>query len=189
MTKSKEFEMTMQVVTDAHRIIRRFHKNLADLFRTISIMLEEATPSYESLYDDLLITLPSGKLSKSERWLLRHFGMAFHAEPDDPFLLFNVSLDTQFNDKPELWLGIIHDLKIKTAESYPWEDSIEAIYNDYFAPEEKWREIQTWYQDLIEDDQYSAKMQFCRVPLYLLDGIEAIENNIYDKIFNQIKTL
>ena len=117
---------TMQAVMQAHQVVERFHKNLAELFRFFGQEMEESDPPFGPLLTgrEILTSTISSSLRKSNQWKLLHF-----AQPLEPlvdgvaiYLLVNVSVDATYSVEPEVWLGTIHQLKILDPELEDEED-------------------------------------------------------------------
>lgn len=176
---------TMQIVMQAQAIQHQFHKNLTDLFRLLVAELEESDLAYTPLLERgaLWTSSVSPLLREAKSWQIKHLAMPLAPrDTDAPFLLLHISTDEQFSPTPELWLGVIRNLDNFGVEKYPYLDSLEYIFRDYFGPEETWTEPRTWYEDSIEDERVQADLAFYRIPLSALQDVFAVRKEICDPI-------
>lgn len=188
MSSSTNLKETLQSVMKAHTLVKQFHQNVADLFRALEQILEEHDTPYHLLDPggDLWTAEISSLLREPKRWDSRHFGIGFIPvdQHDLPILLFNVSMDPQFAEEPELWLGLLTDFQSK--EVFPPYMSLHVVYEDEFTPDEAWQATEEWFEQTIHHADIQANMSFMRVPLHRIDGRKSLETLLEKHLFSRL---
>lgn len=189
MAEHAKIQETMQAVMQAQEIVATFHRNVADLFRTVLADAEELEPAYEGLMDDgeLLTSSINAHVKGSSSWITKHLALALAPEEEEgPVLLVHVSTDGSFHDTPEVWLGVLSELQSFQGDK---EDAVSYIFQDYFGPEDEWTEAKKWYSLSFDDDEVAVKMSFYRFPLALLTDREAIRTEVIAPLRSQMGDL
>lgn len=193
MTTKDKLSETMKAVSQADQVLERFHQNVADLFRLICHKMEESEPAYAPTLEQGAVWTSSISplLRKSSHWRLKHFALPLQPLEDEaaPLVLLNISIDTNFNKSPELWLGLIHRLESFQGDSFPFREATQYIFQDYFGPEEGWSQPRTWYVEEFEDEEVRGEISFCRIPLHELNDVAAVQQEVCERIQQQIETL
>ncbi|MCB9637535.1 MAG: hypothetical protein H6727_01355 [Myxococcales bacterium] len=185
---TSKLQETMQVVMQAQEIQNQFYKNISDLFRLLEVELEEQDPGYTAILERgaLWTSSVSQHLRDSKTWQVKHLAFPMRpTEGDGPLLLLHVSTDAQFSKEPELWLGLFHNLSPADREKYPYPDTLEYIFRDYFGPEEEWQDLGTWYQTQIEDEHVEVRLDFCRLSLASLEDVLDVREQVCARIRRQ----
>ena len=192
MTETQSLKQTMETVNQAFDILSQFHQNVADLLRLIAHGLEDGEHSYTPLLHGGTCWTSSIEpvLRKASSWQWKHFALPFQCadEPEAPILLVNISIDQSFNALPEIWLGSFSDLE-SDEDSFPFTESTEYIFNDYFGPEETWNEPHRWYEERLEEDGLAATFGFQRLPMHSLTDKQAVQTTVCDVLQTRVDTL
>lgn len=186
-------EATMNAVMHAYNIVGRFHRNVADLFRTVIVDMEGRDLAYGALgdEDEVLLSPTEPLLRTAKRWLSKHVALPLQPLEDEfaPILLVHISVDKQFSAAPEVWLGTLSRLRSFEGEPFPHEDAVAYIFEDYFGPEDDWTEIEKWYEVTFEDEVVGATLGFCRLPLASLGDRDAVVREVCDRLYKRAEAL
>ena len=186
MTQKDKIRETMKTISQASEIMEQFHQNIADLFFLLSRRLSEGEYIYDSLLEEeeFWTSSISPTLRDSDKWQIKHYALPLKPEePEDPMILLNISIDKNYNELPELWIGVFQNMD-ECLDTYPFEESLKLIFTDYFGPEDHWDESLKWYDLSLEDDEdgIDTKMFFYRVPLETLIDQDAVKKYVITPI-------
>jgi hypothetical protein len=183
---SEAIQETMKTVMKAQDIVGQFHRNVAELFRTVTAEFEAADETFVPVLEEgeLLTSSLESSLRGAGSWVAKHLAQAYCSDEEDggPIFLVHVSTDASFSDVPELWLGVLSGIESEEGEEFPWEESVAYIFEDYFGPEDSWTEAGKWYDVSFSDEQVSAGIGFCRQPLSALTDRSAIRKEIVERL-------
>jgi hypothetical protein len=179
----------MKIIVQAQELQSQLHRNLADFYRVLLAELEEGDPAYQPMLEEsgLWLSPLEPSLRGAATWQIKHFALPLQPlDPAQPILLFDICLDARYAPTPEIWIGLFFDLLPKRREAFPFTDTLSYLFQDYFGPEDDWKEPKRWYEEKLDDEEVSTSLSFCRIPLDELHDIHSLRSLVCDPIRHAI---